>query len=237
MCGRFVLKTLDVLFDEFLVDPIPLVAHYNIAPTQTVPIIRTVASSDRREVAPAHWGLIPPWAKDPAVGNRMINARAESVVEKPVFRAPLLKRRCLIPADGFYEWKKLASAGKGKAAKQPYYIHRKDNRLLAFAGLWERWRDEAGHAVDSCTIITTRPNELMRDIHDRMPAIILPESYATWLDPKRTDPGDLLPLLDPIPAKDLDAHAVGPKVNRPQNDNPDCLLPASTEGGDATLFG
>lgn len=237
MCGRFVLKTLDVLFDEFLVDPIPLVPHYNIAPTQSVLIIRTVASSVRREVAMVHWGLIPPWATDPAIGNRMINARAESLVEKSAFRTPLLKRRCLIPADGFYEWKKLPTAGK-KALKQPYYIHRKDNRLLAFAGLWERWRDDAGHAVDSCTIITTRPNALMKDIHDRMPAIILPQAYAAWLDPNHSEASGVLPMLEPVPASVLEAHPVGPLVNRPQNDSPDCMAPTAPPRADeGTLFG
>lgn len=232
MCGRFVLKTLDAVFDEFDVEQsVALAASYNIAPTHGVAAVRAGAEGAGREVAVLHWGLIPPWAKGMEVGNKMINARAETLLEKPVFRVALQRRRCLIPADGFYEWKR---EGKGK---RPFYIHRKDGRLIAFAGLWERWRDDAGHALDSCTIITTRPNELMRGIHDRMPAIIEPGAYERWLNPT-VAAEDVTGLLEPVPAAELDAYEVGRGVNSPKNNSADCMIPVATGGnGEASLFG
>jgi putative SOS response-associated peptidase YedK len=219
MCGRFALKTLDAVFEEFAVPFTQIEMSFNIAPTQSVVAVRETADqSHAREVALLHWGLVPPFAKDVSMGNKMINARAETLIQRPVFRKPFERRRCLIPADGFYEWKK-----EGKA-KRPFFIRRKDGHLLGFAGLWERWRDEDGQPLESCTIITTAPNEMMASIHDRMPAIIEPRDYGKWLNPDT--PIELLrPLLEPIPSAELDAHEVDAKVGRPTNNSPDCMEP------------
>lgn len=226
MCGRFALMTsteqLAQLFDvpETAVAALPpAVPRYNIAPTQPVAAIR-LNETGGREFTFFHWGLIPSWAKDVKIGSRMINARSETVTEKPSFRAAFKRRRCLIPADGFYEWQ------KQDGGKQPMFVRPAtgEERPFALAGLWEVWRDPDGSALQSCTILTTTPNELMAPIHNRMPVIIEPEDYDLWLHPE-PDPEQALHLLRPYPAEKMTAYPVSTVVNNPRNDVPECVQP------------
>ncbi len=216
MCGRFTLTTpVEMVAEVFDAEAGPrLSPRYNIAPTQDVAAVRT--DGGRRQLVLLRWGLVPFWAKDPAIGSRMINARAETVGEKPAFRAALRKRRCLMPADGFYEWRRAGSV------KQPMLIRRADRAPFAMAALWERWEKGDGPALESCTIITTEPNEMMRPIHDRMPVILSAASYAEWLDPGVEDHERLVRLLVPCPAGELRADPVSTHVNNPRNDDPRC---------------
>lgn len=193
-------------------------ARYNIAPTQNVAV---VTQNGARHLGSYHWGLIPSWAKDPAIGSRMINARAETLAEKPSFRTALTRRRCLIPADGFYEWQ--APAEGTKSGKTPTYLHRKGGGLFAFAGLWDEWHAPDGSPLRSCTIITTTPNSVAAAIHDRMPVILRPDDEAFWLDPAVTDSRDLLSLLVPSPAADMEAYPVSRRVNVPVSDDPELI--------------
>ncbi len=217
MCGRFTLRTPAAdLIEVFQVDEAPdFPLRYNIAPTQDIVAVRS-GHDGRREMVQLHWGLIPFWAKDPAIGNRMINARAESLAEKPAFRQAFRKRRCLIVADGFFEWQKV-----GKQ-KQPYYIHRHDDRPFAFAGLWESWPGTEP-PLQSCTIITTDANETTRPIHDRMPVILPEQDYDEWLDPENNDTDRLQQLLRPLEDDVLRADPVSTYVNKVQNDDPRCI--------------
>ncbi len=219
MCGRFTLtatpEALAALFD--LPDAPALPPRYNIAPTQPVAVVRTAPHDGRRELALVRWGLIPSWAKDPSIGSRLINARAETVAEKPSFRSAFKRRRCLVPASGFYEWR--AEGGR----KQPYYIYAADGAPLAIAGLWEHWEGPEGDVVESCTLLTTEANDLVRPIHDRMPVFLPPAAFADWLDPDIDQPGPLLALLAPYPAAAMAAHAVSPLVNAVRNDGPACV--------------
>jgi putative SOS response-associated peptidase YedK len=188
-----------------------------------------------RKAGLCRWGLIPRWAKDPAMGSRMINARGESLAQKPSFRNAFAKRRCVIPADGFFEWRKDAD---GK--KTPLYIHRTDGKPLAFAGLWERWTDSAGQLgppgdkVRTCTIITGSPNEFMKRIHHRMPAILDDDGVAAWLDPSLTVPAAKDVLARLFPAEAMAAHAVSTYVNKPGNEGPGCIAPVEASGPAAT---
>ena len=218
MCGRFTLAaaTEDVAAQFALAEMPPLAPRYNIAPTQPVAVVR-VAANGQRELTYLHWGLIPSWAKDPGMGARMINARAETVAEKPSFRAAFRYRRCLVPASGFYEWRKL----NGK--KQPMYIMARDGGVWGIAGIWERWIASDGSEVESCAILTTEPNELLRPIHNRMPLIIPPEQYTAWLDPHSQRLDMVQPLLQPYPAANMSAYPVSTLVNSPFNDSPDCI--------------
>lgn len=220
MCGRFTLTDPDQdLAVQFNLPAIPeLQPRYNIAPTQPVAAVRLAAVSAVRELALLHWGLIPFWAKDPSIGARMINARSETVAEKPAFRAAFRRRRCLVLADGFYEWQKL------NGGKQPFYVCFRDRQPFAFAGLWEHWEGPEG-AIESCTLLTTEPNDLLRSLHNRMPVILHPTDYALWLDPAVEEPDRLQPLLLPFPAEEMDAYPVSRWVNRPQNDDPRCIEP------------
>jgi putative SOS response-associated peptidase YedK len=220
MCGRFTSTvSAGLLADLFEIDNMPDVQpRYNIAPTQPVLIIRTSAD-DNREAASVHWGLIPSWAKDRKMAARMINARGETVATKPSFRNAARNRRCLIPADGFYEWQKLGDR------KQPHHIRFTDRKPFAFAGLWERWYEEEGEPVDSCTIITTSPNELVARIHDRMPVILDPRDYSEWLEPIRLPDARLGELLVPHTPENMEAIAVNPMVGNPRNDLPECIEP------------
>jgi len=220
MCGRFTLTvSARLLADLFDIDNMPDVhPRYNIAPTQPVVIIRTSAD-DAREAASVHWGLIPSWAKDRKIGARMINARGETVASKPSFRNAVRKRRCLIPADGFYEWQKLGDR------KQPHHIRFTDRRPFAFAGLWERWQENEKKSVDSCTIITTTPNELVAKIHDRMPVILNPKDHGEWLEPNQLAGSRLDELLTPHPPDEMEAIAVSPMVGNPRNEVPECIEP------------
>ncbi len=218
MCGRFALIVdASVLADVFDVDPPrELQPHFNIAPTQTVPIIRA-GKATPRECAFVRWGLVPSWAKDEKMGARMINARGETVAEKPYFRSAVKNRRCLIPADGFYEWVRTGES------KQPHYIHFSDGRVFAFAGLWERWHKGGGGPLDSCTIITTTANDLIANLHDRMPVILPPDRFTEWLEPAPLDPERLEDLLVPHPADGMEAYPVSSYVNKPANDGPECV--------------
>lgn len=219
MCGRFTLrsKASDVA-EVFGLHEVPeLPPRFNIAPTQGVPIVR-LGEDGRRQLSLVHWGLIPFWAKDAAIGNRMLNARGDTVASKPAFRQSFLKRRCLVVADGYYEWQKTAGS-----KKQPYYIRLKCDRPFGFAGLWDRWKHD-GTAIESCTIITTNANDLMEPIHDRMPVIIPPDAYDIWLDPVVQEPERLQPFLSPYPAAELTAYPVSTVVNNPRNEQPECIM-------------
>jgi putative SOS response-associated peptidase YedK len=220
MCGRFTLTVdPDQLQQQFgLKQPPPaaLAPRFNIAPSQAVAV---VANNAERVLELFQWGLIPSWAKDPKIGNKLINARAETLAEKPSFRSALKRRRCLVVADGFYEWKKEGSA------KTPMYIQLKDGRPFAFAGLWEVWQPPAGSPVKTCTIITTEPNALLAGIHNRMPAILPPEGYDTWLTPGELPTVEALALLQPYDPAQMKATLVSSRVNSPAVDMPELVLP------------
>lgn len=222
MCGRFALLTpghdLLTQFDvtETPVDVSMIGPRYNIAPTQPVVVVRQ--SSDQRELTFLQWGLIPSWAKDHKIGSRLINARSETVAEKPSFRAAFKRRRCLILADGFYEWQKI----NGK--KQPTFIHMADRNPFALAGLWETWQSPDGGILETCTILTTSPNELMEPIHNRMPVILEPEDYNTWLIPG-DQPNTALHLLRPFPSEKMATYPVSTWVNSPAHDDAQCIAP------------
>jgi len=226
MCGRFTLHhTLEELEERFAAETVALSGaepRYNIAPTQDVLV---VTQDGARRLESYHWGLIPSWAKDASVGNRMINARAETLAEKPSFRAALSRRRCLIPADGFYEWQVTGTGAK--PAKTPMHLRLTDGGLFAFAGLWDEWRGPDGVALRSCTIITTAPNAVVAPIHDRMPAILRPKDEALWLDPSVSEAGALLSLLGPYPPDAMEAYAVSRQVNAPTVDDPGCIARAA----------
>src|SRR5271157_5522444 len=220
MCGRFVLMSPGKLLAErFDLEEVPdLKPRYNIAPTQMVAVVRLEKETGRRRLDLLRWGLIPFWSKDPSIGNRLINARAESAAEKPAFRSAFKSGRCLVPADGYYEWKK----GKG-GQKQPYLARNADGSPFAFAGLWEKWQAPEDQIIASCTILTTDANDLTQPIHDRMPVILKPEDYDLWLDPQVKAPNLLKPLLRPYPSEEMVAEPVSPKVNKATYDAPDCV--------------
>ena len=220
MCGRFTLRhSADQLAARFDVqeNALDVEPRYNIAPSQ--PVVAVTQPDGARHLEAMKWGLVPFWAKDPAIGNRMINAKAETVAEKPAFKHAFQRRRCLIPADGFYEWKKL------RDGKQPMLIHRKADDLFAFAGLWEEWKDPDGVPLRTCTILTVAPNGLLSTIHDRMPAILAPEDEALWLDTSVKDPNRVLGVLRPYPDEPLEAYAVSRRVNAPTFDDPSLVEP------------
>lgn len=217
MCGRYKLEQVNTLALRFgaLFDAPPQAPRFNVAPRQLVVVV--VEEGERRLEA-FQWGLIPPWAKDASIGNKMINARAETLAEKPAFRNALKRRRCLIPADGFYEW-----TGDGKS-KHPLHIRLKDRSVFAFAGLWERWKQpESGEWVRTCTIVTTVPNELMAQYHHRMPVILRPDDEALWLDPEITEVDELMPLLAPYPAQEMEVLPASRLINSPANEGPELV--------------
>ncbi|GAB4424866.1 MAG: SOS response-associated peptidase [Chloroflexi bacterium OHK40] len=219
MCGRFSLAVpAEQLATQFALTEAPALSpRYNIAPTQEVAVVR--AGDRGRELAMFRWGLVPPWATDPSIGARMINARSETAAEKPAFRGAMRQRRCLIPASGFYEWQ--AQPG----GKQPFYIGLADGQPFALAGLWEHWRSPEGQWLLTCTILTTTANELVQPLHDRMPVIVPPKQYDHWLDPGITDAGPLQELLVPFPAAQMRAYPVSRAVNRVTNDDPSLIAP------------
>ena len=231
MCGRFTLTvSTSVLADYFNLEAVPpLDPRFNIAPTQAVAVIWVRPARMIRELAILQWGLIPSWADDPTIGARLINARAETVGEKPAFRSAFKYRRCLIPADGFYEWK-----GKGKQ-RQPYYFHMKDGRPLAFAGLWEHWMGSDGSDIETCALITTQANGPVSSIHDRMPVILHPRDFDFWLDPKMQDPARLQGLLRPYSSEAMDAYPVTSRVNSPFVDEPAFITPIESPAEDSTF--
>jgi len=218
MCGRYTLRTpADALIEIFdLQQTFDFVLRYNIAPTQDVPVIFQDREQGSRHLVAMHWGLIPFWAKDPKLGGKMINARAESLVDKSAFRQAFLKRRCLVPADGYFEWQKV-----GKR-KQPYYIHRTDDHAFAFAGLWEVWHGTEP-PLKSYSIVTTESNALTKDLHDRMPVILHPSDYDRWLDPHNQDIQSLQELLTPWNDPDLRVDPVNAHVNNVKNDDVKCI--------------
>jgi putative SOS response-associated peptidase YedK len=230
MCGRYSLTAPPELIAELfgLAKPPDLTPRYNIAPTQEAPVIRR--EGDRRVLAPLRWGLVPPWAEDPTGGGRMINARSETVTTRPAYREAFRRRRCLVPADGFFEWRR----GGGRA--QPFFLRRRDGRPMALAGIWERWQGP-GEALESFAILTTDANELVAPLHDRMPAIVPPEAFAGWLDPATDAAGELAPLLRPRPPGELEAYPVDPWVNDPAHDDARCLEPVADEGTDGAMDG
>jgi putative SOS response-associated peptidase YedK len=222
MCGRYVQYTpineLAAMFDASIyVDAWR--PRYNITPGSMVLACR-LRDDGQRDIVALHWGLIPSWSKDRKLGFRTINARAETVADKPAFRAAFKRRRCLIPADGYYEWRATESG------KQPYFFSSRDGRPLAFAGLWEQWTDkETGEQLQSCTIIVTDANQRLRSIHDRMPVVLGVDDYATWLDPESNDRERLLALLQPADLDAIEAYAVDRRVNSPANDDPSLIEP------------
>jgi putative SOS response-associated peptidase YedK len=230
MCGRIIVKAkVHEYVSVFDVLNVPaLTPSYNVAPTQLVPVVRLKPEVKTREMVMLKWGLIPAWAKEAAIGNGMINARADTVAEKPAYRHAFRRRRCLMVADGFYEWQK----ANGK--KQPYFIGMKDESPFAFAGLWECWKDPANGPVESCALITTDANDLVRPIHDRMPVILQRNDYAKWLDPEVEDAAELQELLVPFPAEGMKAYPASTFVNKPQNNSPECLAPIKVESPPAS---
>ena len=231
MCGRFTLTTeMRVIADRFGVDyprgfsgtgnqtssADSYTPRFNIAPTQSVIVIN---DTGQRQLVAMRWGLIPSWTSDPSIGNRMINARAETIANKPAFRTALKKRRCLVIADGFYEWRKVGPQ------KQPVRIVLKNREPFGFAGLWEQWNAPTGETVLSCAIITTASNTLLKTVHDRMPVILARSDEGAWLDPKIEDPGTLLPLLKQYPSELMEFYPVDRIVNSHAHDTPQCIVP------------
>jgi len=224
MCGRFTLTVNPAELQDTFTNytfPSKFAPRFNIAPSQPVLAI----PNDGKNTADFFtWGLIPMWAKDPSIGNRLINARGETVAEKPSFRGSFKHKRCLILADGFYEWKTVGN----RKTKTPYFIYMKDRKPFALAGLWDSWESSDGSSIKTCAIITTSPNELMRSLHDRMPVILHPRDYARWLDISHQTPENLLPLIKPYPIDNMTAHAVSTLVNKPANDTPELVVPLDT---------
>ncbi len=219
MCGRFTLSTAPAtIADHFGLDEAPeLEARFNVAPGQSIATIFLSGEDHQLILTRRRWGLVPSWAKDEKIGNRLINARAETVSEKPSFRAAVRRRRCLVPADGFYEW-----AGT-KGSKQPYFIGLEGRAPFAFASLWERWTDPEGEVLESCTLLTTEANEHLSGLHDRMPVIVDPVDYGLWMDPDVKEPDLVLPVIDRNLGGDLDFYPVSTHVNDVRHDDPRCL--------------
>jgi putative SOS response-associated peptidase YedK len=220
MCGRFVqksdLRKIAPLFNAAIVES-EVQASYNIAPRQPIAVIM---EKGKRKIVTMKWGLVPHWAKDETIGNKLINARSETVTEKPSFRDSFKKRRCLIIADGFYEWQ-----GSGMK-KKPFFICMKDGSPFGMAGLYDMWTNASGEKITTCTIITTEANEIMKPIHHRMPVILDGRHYDVWLNVEKTDEAFLKTLLRPCDPDLLKTHGVGLLVNNPRNNSPDCIAPA-----------
>lgn len=222
MCGRYRLSRRKQVVEEYFdsvsgeVDWIP---RYNIAPTQPIPVIRQNPKEPIRELSLVRWGFIPSWAKDPSVAVKMINARSETADTKPAFRDALKSRRCLIPADGFYEW---ARTGK---SKQPYCFEVDEGELFAFAGIWDRWKDPSGKLVETCSILTMTPNTVTSPVHDRMPVILDPEGYDLWLDPGMRNVAAASELLKPYDARTMRSYPVSTHINLVTNDDEACSAP------------
>lgn len=221
MCGRFTL-TIDPaqaadIFTGYAF-PNQFAPRFNIAPSQ--PIL-AIPNDGKRQADFFLWGLIPAWAKDPSIAHKLINARGETLAEKPSFRGSFKYKRCLIPADGFYEWKTETSI----KTKTPHYIHLQDHKPFAFAGLWDEWNSPSGDSIRTCVIITTQPNEFMSTLHNRMPVILNQKDYADWLDPAPRTPESLLRLIEPFPADQMTAHPVSTLVNNPKTERAELILP------------
>ncbi|MEW4564488.1 SOS response-associated peptidase [Bremerella sp. JC770] len=224
MCGRYTLRArLNQLLQIYgAQSSIEYSERFNVAPSQMVPVLKLDDDSGAREIVLMKWGLVPSWAKDEAIGNKMINARCETVDEKPAYRAAFKRRRCLVLADGFYEWQKQGSK------KQPYLFQKKDSSPYGYAGLWETWK-KGDQPLQSCTIITTTPNALVEDVHDRMP-VILPERHIeNWLNHEYDHVERLKSMLKPYPASEMKRYPVDPMVGSPKNDKPECVEPIKTQ--------
>jgi putative SOS response-associated peptidase YedK len=221
MCGRYSLATpAQQVAEHFGLAGVPeLSPRYNIAPTQSVAIVRTSGDEAAPILEFRRWGLIPSWAKDPAIGSRMINARVETAAEKPAFRSAFRRRRCLVPADGFYEWK------PHPKRRRPHHVRLADGELFGLAGLFEAWKSSEGETIGSCTLLTTAANAALRALHDRMPILIDPEHYGGWLDPDLQDPEAILSLIQPSTSDRLRFHPVDFRVNNPRNDDVGCIEP------------
>jgi len=233
MCGRYRLTAKErYLRDHFGVDgDLSWAPRWNIAPTQQGPVVRQDRKEPKRTFALLRWGLIPYWAKDASIGFKTINAMSETAAEKPAFRDAMKLRRCLIPADGFYEWEQL-----GSKVKQPYNFGLADDMLFAFAGLWERWRDPAGEFIETFTILTTKPNSLVANVHDRMPAILKPEDYDLWLDPGVTNVALVADSLKPFDPRLMKKYPVSTRVNREEHDDQQCAQEISIESAAQGTF-
>jgi len=228
MCGRYRLSRRKQVVEEYFEsasqeheqeEAEDWSPRYNIAPTQPVATVRQSGAS--RILATMRWGLVPSWASDISIGNRLINGRCETVLQKPSFRDSFRLRRCLIPADGFYQWK------KSSKERQPFHFGMKDNSLFAFAGVWDRWKSPDGQTLESCSILTTAPNKWLEDVHDRMPVILPPCHYQTWLTMPAAEAETLVELLVPFDPSLMNRYPVGSLVNKPQNDGPECALEIS----------
>lgn len=224
MCGRYALAFIQGFRTRFEVIDLQarLEPRYNIAPTEDAPVI--VRDGSNRAVM-MRWGLVPFWAKDMKIGNRLINARAETIVTKPAFRAALKRRRCLIPATGFYEWK------KGGRTKVPHYLHMKDDSMFAFAGLYENWKSADGEIVQSFTIVTCKPNAVAKEIHDRMPVILRREQESIWISEGPLGDEKLAEILVPFPPEEMESHRVSTGVNNPRNDDEGLISPVGVAHG------
>jgi len=225
MCGRYTLTSpAQAIADVFGVDEdreamAAIGPRHNIAPGQDVWIVRADRTGRHRELRAVRWGLVPSFAETPSPAAAMINARAETAATKPAFRTPFRRRRCIVPADGFFEWERRSGGS------QPYLIGGRDHRPFGMAGLWDIWRGPGDARIESCTILTTEPNELVRPLHDRMPVILAPDDFALWLDPRESDVDRLTAVLRTAPSDELEMHAVSTHVNDPRNDDPECLTP------------
>jgi putative SOS response-associated peptidase YedK len=234
MCGRYRLSRRRELLAEYFdtnFDDLEWEPRYNVAPTQSIPVLRQGENGAPWRASLMRWGLIPNWATDSNVGAKMINARSETAAVKPSFKWSLQKRRCLVPADGFYEWKR---TGK---TKQPYCFEVGDGELFAFAGLWDAWRDAKGQVIETCTILTTSPNDLLADVHDRMPVILAPDNYELWLDARMQDENRALAMLKPFEPKLMKRHPVSTRVNYVANDDAECAAQVELAEPMPTLFG
>jgi putative SOS response-associated peptidase YedK len=223
MCGRYTITIEEeALLARFKVwkSQVQHSPRYNVAPTQKNPVV-VVNKENKRIMTPMKWGLIPSWAKEEAIGNRMINARMETVTQKPSFRTAFLRRRCLVPADGYYEWNKPGTPGR----KTPFRIVLKSREVFAFAGLWEIWRNKKGEVIPSYTIITTEADDMVGKVHPRMPVILRPENEDGWIDPKPKDSANLLKLLDPYPADSTEMYEVSPVVGKANIDTEELIKP------------
>jgi putative SOS response-associated peptidase YedK len=239
MCGRYTSTTsvtdLANIFEVEEVRAEPLPPRYNVAPSLEVFAValrrpqpdKDQGKGPRRALGTFRWGLVPSWARDPSVGNRLINARSESIATKPAFRSAIARRRCLLPADAFYEWQRRQGPDGKPAGKLPFAIRRKDGTPMAFAGIWEVWRDQAdpdGQLLRTCAIVTTSANDLMQPIHDRMPVVLDPADWAAWLDPS-TDAGTVDKLMKAAPSEWFEVFPVSTRVNKATNEGPDLLTP------------
>lgn len=220
MCGRYASSTPpDELIRHFRIEaPLPnFPARYNLAPTQDAPVVRWNPEARRRQIDLLRWGLIPSWAKDPKVGASLINARVETLASKPAFKAAFAKRRCIVPATGFFEWRKTANG------KEPMFITLRSGAPMGFAGLWENWKDPEGHWIRTFVIVTGPPNELVAPIHNRMPVVLRPQDYGLWLGETPSDPDALEEACTPFPAEEMKAYPVSRAVNNVRNDDPSIL--------------